>query len=57
MYLRKVLGRHLGEDSVEVALVLLVDEPIVKHPLGLVAVESEDVVVLTNHSRVCLEHT
>ena len=56
-YLLEVLGGHLGEDAIEVPLVGLVDESVVEHPLALVAVEPEDVVVLTDHTRVSLQHS
>ena len=56
-YLSEVLGRHLREDSIEVALVLFVDESVVKHTLSLMAVQPEDLIVFANHSRICLQYT
>ena len=52
--LREVFGGHFREHSIEVGLVFSVDEPVVEDSLGLVAEEAEDMVVFTNHSRICL---
>ena len=51
-----MFGGHLREHSIEVGLVLFVDESVVEHSLGLVAEEPENMVVFTNNSWVCLEH-
>ena len=56
-YLLKVLRRHLRQDLVEVLLVGLVHQTVVENPLALVAVEPEDVVVLSDHTRICLQHS
>ena len=52
-----MLGGHLGEHSVEVGLVFFVDESVVEDSLGLVAVETENLVMLANDPGICLEHS
>ena len=51
-----MFGGHLREDSVEVGLVFFVDESVVEDSLCLVAEEPENLFMLANHSRICLEH-
>ena len=55
--LREVLGGHLREDAIEVPLVSFVHQSVVKHSLALMAVETENLVVFTDHTRICLKHT
>ena len=48
---------HFREDGVEVGLVFSVDEPVVEHSLALVTKQPEDLLLVPNHTRVCLKNT
>lgn len=56
-YLGEMFGGHLRENSIEVSLVVLVDESVMEDPLSLVAEETVDLLVFPNHSWVSLEHS
>lgn len=51
-----VLTGHLADHGVEVGLVLVVDEAILKHTLTLVTEETEDLVLILHCARLTLQH-
>lgn len=55
--LREVLGGHLRENAIEVPLVSFVHQSVMEHPLALMAEETENLVVFTDHTRICLKYT
>ena len=55
-HLSKVFGRHFRHDLMEVELVLIVDETVMEHTLSLVHKQSENLVVVTDHTGVGLQH-
>ncbi len=53
----QVLTGHLTDDGVEIGLILVVDEPVVKHSLTLVAEETEDLVLVSHLTWLTLQYT
>lgn len=53
----KCLTGHLADDDVKIRLVLVVDESVMKHPLALVAEETEDLGFVSDLARLTLQYT
>lgn len=53
----RVLTGHLADYGVEIGLILVVDESVVEHPLALMAEETEDMVFVSNLTRLTLQYT
>lgn len=53
----RVLTGHLTDDGVKIHLVLVVDEPVMEHPLTLMAEEAEDLLFVSHLARLTLQDT
>lgn len=51
------LTSHLTDDTVEISLILVVDEPVVEHPLALMAEETKDLVLVSHLTWLTLQNT
>lgn len=52
-----VLTSHLTDDTVEISLILVVDEPVMEHSLALMAEETKNLVPVSHLTRLTLQNT